>query len=419
MATADVVIIGGGVAGLFTLDQLVRDGHQAVLLEVSRLGSGQTVSAQGIIHGGLKYSLSGSSSPSALGLKQMPAVWSECLAGSREPDLSDVTLRSRSCLLWRGNSLGSRLGFLGARLGLEVTPRRLEPANRPPLLADHPGPVAEMDEPVIDPVSLLESLARRHQHRLFLYEPDRISWQLEGPGEVSGLSIWHPWDDLPGSMLQLAPAAVVLAAGAGNARLRQQLGLLATATQTRPLHMVMVRGEVSQLPRLCGHQVDGAHTRITITSDVDSQGRSVWQLGGQLAEDGVGMSRQELVEHVAKELAEVLPGLELGGLEVNTYRVDRAEAATGGGGRPETQSVRVEGNTLTVFPTKLALAPVLALEVTAVIGDLADRAPAGVSRSLEGIDWPRPEVARPPWESATDWLPLAPGAAAAAARKAA
>ena len=59
MATADVVIIGGGVAGLFTLDQLVRDGHQAVLLEVSRLGSGQTVSAQGIIHGGLKYALGG------------------------------------------------------------------------------------------------------------------------------------------------------------------------------------------------------------------------------------------------------------------------------------------------------------------------------------------------------------------------
>jgi glycine/D-amino acid oxidase-like deaminating enzyme len=411
MATVDVVIIGGGIAGLFTLDQLVRDGHQPVLLEVSRLGSGQTVSAQGIIHGGLKYSLSGTTSPSALGVKQMPAVWSECLAGTREPDLSDVTLRSRSCLLWRGGSLGSRLGYLGARLGLEVTPRRLEPGNRPPLLADHPGPVAEMDEPVIDPVSLLETLARRHRQRLFLYDPDRASWQLEGPGAVSGLCICHPWDNLPGSMLQLAPSAVVLAAGAGNARLRQQLGLSATATQKRPLHMVMVRGEASQLPQLFGHQVDGAHTRITITSDRDPQGRTVWQLGGQVAEDGVGMSRRELVDHVAKELAEVLPGLELEGLEVSTYRVDRAEAATPGGGRPETQSLQVEGNTLTVFPTKLALAPVLALEVAAAIGDLVARAPGGMSRSLETIDWPRPEVACPPWESATDWLPLAPGAA--------
>ena len=69
MASADVVIIGGGVAGLWTLDQLVREGHRAVLLESSRLGEGQTVAAQGIIHGGLKYSLSGKTSRRALGVK--------------------------------------------------------------------------------------------------------------------------------------------------------------------------------------------------------------------------------------------------------------------------------------------------------------------------------------------------------------
>ncbi len=129
MATVDVVIIGGGIAGLFTLDQLVRDGHQPVLLEVSRLGSGQTVSAQGIIHGGLKYSLSGTSSPSALGVKQMPAVWSECLAGTREPDLSDVTLRSRSCLLWRGGSLASRLGTSEHGSGWRSLPVDSSPAT--------------------------------------------------------------------------------------------------------------------------------------------------------------------------------------------------------------------------------------------------------------------------------------------------
>jgi len=406
MATADVVIIGGGVAGLWVLDELVRDGHEAVLLEVSRLGNGQTVAAQGIIHGGLKYSLSGTATGSALGVKQMPEVWTECLAGRRDPDLSDVVVRSRSCLLWRGGSLGSRLGFLGARLGLEVTPRRLEDTDRPPLLADHPGPVAEMDEPVIDPVSLLESLAARHRHRLFLHEPGCIDWQLDGPGEVTGLRIWHPWDNLPRSSLQLFPRAVVLAAGAGNAKLREELGLAASTTQKRPLHMVLVRGEPSNLPGLCGHQVDAAHTRMTITSDVDSAGRTVWQLGGQVAEDGVAMTKDELICHAAEELAEVLPGLDLAGLEVTTYRVDRAEAATEGGRRPEAQSLQVDGNTLTAFPTKLALVPVLAIEVASAIGRLADRTPRGVSTDLESIDWPRPDVARPPWESATDWVPL-------------
>ena len=38
------------------------------------------------------------------------------------------------------------------------------------------------------------------------------------------------------------------------------------------------------LPGLCGHAIEGAKTRVTITSDVDARGRTVWQLGGQVSE---------------------------------------------------------------------------------------------------------------------------------------
>ena len=62
MARPDVVIFGGGVAGLWLLDELVRRGRDALLLESSRLGTGQSIAAQGIIHGGLKYSLAGAQS---------------------------------------------------------------------------------------------------------------------------------------------------------------------------------------------------------------------------------------------------------------------------------------------------------------------------------------------------------------------
>ncbi|HAB13443.1 MAG TPA: FAD-dependent oxidoreductase [Planctomycetaceae bacterium] len=416
MARPDVVIFGGGVAGLWLLDELVRRGHDAVLLEASRLGSGQSIAAQGIIHGGLKYSLAGSTTGSALGVKQMPGVWADCLAGRRDPDLGDVTVRSQTCLLWRGKSLGSRLGFLGARLGLEVTPRMIPPGERPDVLVDHSGSVAVIDEQVIDPASLLASLAARHPHRLFLYDPVHTDWRLAGPGQVVELRIRHPWDSLPGATLQIAPRSVVLAAGSGNAMLRERAGLATGAMQRRPLHMVMVRGEAGRLPELCGHQVDGAHTRMTITSSVDPAGRTVWQLGGQVAEDGVSMGRRELVAHAARELAEVLPGLDLAPLEATSFRVDRAEAATEGGRRPETQSLLIDGNTITAWPTKLALAPALAAQVAGVLDRMAPPAVPGVSVDLEAIDWPRPEVAQPPWETATDWLPVM---AAAASRQAA
>ena len=116
------------------------------------------------------------------------------------------------------------------------------------------------------------------------------------------------------------------------------------------------------------------------------------------------------------QLAEVLPGLDLAPLEATSFRVDRAEAATEGGRRPETQSLLIDGNTITAWPTKLALAPALAAQVAGVLDRMAPPAVPGVSVDLEAIDWPRPEVAQPPWETATDWLPVM---AAAASRQAA
>ena len=41
-AGLDVVIFGGGAAGLWLLDQLVENGYDALLLETGDLGSGQT-----------------------------------------------------------------------------------------------------------------------------------------------------------------------------------------------------------------------------------------------------------------------------------------------------------------------------------------------------------------------------------------
>ena len=53
----ELLVIGGGIAGLWTLDAAVRAGWNAVLVEAFELGRGQSVAAQGIIHGGLKYTL--------------------------------------------------------------------------------------------------------------------------------------------------------------------------------------------------------------------------------------------------------------------------------------------------------------------------------------------------------------------------
>ncbi|MCZ6835340.1 MAG: FAD-dependent oxidoreductase, partial [Planctomycetota bacterium] len=83
----DVVIFGGGATGLWMLESLIRLDYRVVLLESGDLGSGQTIASQGIIHGGLKYTLSGLFTSSAKAIREMPGIWRQCLAGESQPDL--------------------------------------------------------------------------------------------------------------------------------------------------------------------------------------------------------------------------------------------------------------------------------------------------------------------------------------------
>src|ERR1700759_2783942 len=104
----DALIFGGGAAGLWLLDRLSRDGHHVLLLEAHALGAGQTVSCQGIIHGGLKYTLSGMLTKSAKNIREMPQIWSDALLGRSTPNLKKTRLRSGCCYLWQTETLASR-----------------------------------------------------------------------------------------------------------------------------------------------------------------------------------------------------------------------------------------------------------------------------------------------------------------------
>ncbi|MDB5347875.1 MAG: dependent oxidoreductase [Schlesneria sp.] len=386
----DSVIFGGGAAGLWLLDRLSRDGHHVVLLEAGALGAGQTIASQGIIHGGMKYSLSGLLTRSAISIREMPALWRDALLGHTTPNLTRTRLRSDCCYLWQTDSFSSRVGMLGARIGLQVKSESIENSERPAALADVFGTVAKLPEQVICPASFMADLANQYRDRILKIDAKSgLKFKLGSPGEVESIRLTSPVD---GSKLELQPRQVIFTAGAGNAKLREMVGLSGAVMQRRSLHMVLARGT---LPVLNGHCVDGAKTRVTITSDVDDEGRTVYQIGGQLAEDGVKLEPLALAERARAELADVLPNLDLADVEWSTYRVDRAEGATGNGSRPDTIQVLCAGNVTTGWPTKLVLAPILSQEI-------ASRASSPyVSAEFDSTplaSWPRPEVASLPWE---------------------
>lgn len=405
MPKVDLIIFGGGVAGLWTLSEASRLGYRCLLLEAFELGSGQTIASQGIIHGGLKYTLEGMMTGSAKRIREMPLVWKTCLAGEHQPDLSNTKIRSNACYLWRTDSLSSRLGMIGAKMGLRVVPKNLTKAETPAILAQCPGSIAVMEEQVISPQSLITNLSESFQNQIIKYEPKDLSFTLDQNENITSVQIQKP----NGEFFSIKTAAVLLTAGRGNETLRNQARHQSAPfnipfMQKRPLHMAMVRGA---LPQFNGHCVDGAKTRVTVTSDTNSLGNTVWQLGGQIAEVGVTMNRPELIQYAAQELSSSVPGMDLTGLEWNTYRVDRAEGATKTGVRPETTQILKEGNLLTAWPSKLALAPRLAKEVCENLKQINIR-PGQDDASWKEVfsTLPRPAVALPPWETAEEWVTL-------------
>lgn len=402
----DVLIFGGGIAGLWLLDELHRRSFRAMLIEKNALGTGQTIASQGILHGGLKYALGGLLSGSASAVAEMTDHWRACLEGRAEPNLRDVRIASPSCFLWRTDALSSRVGLAAAKFGLRTPVRKIATGERPPALADCPGEILCVEEQVIDVPSLLRELAGRHADRILTSSVAHdVVFASSSPGSVDTVDVRVASD---GAARLLKPAVIVFTAGEGNAELRRRVGLAEPIMQLRPLHMVMVRGP---LPSLYGHCIDGNKTRVTITSVSDSQRRVVWQVGGEISEKGVTMSAAELISFAKRELLAVLPGVDFARVEWATYRIQRAEGSDPRGARPEGPVWRRERNVITAWPTKLVLAPRLAESIADSLGAVAcstpfetlststEAAPIGNQASANRV----PPVAMPPWEVTNEW----------------
>jgi glycine/D-amino acid oxidase-like deaminating enzyme len=397
----DAVIFGGSASGLWTLDRLRRAGRRAVLIEADRLGNGQTIASQGIIHGGLKYCLDGRPSASATAIRSMPAVWRECLEGVREPKLGGAVLRAPYCHLWHGGDLRGRFGLLGARAGLRVKPVPLARADWPIGLGAVGGEVCRLDEQVVEPRALVSALARPLDHGLLRVPPQALSIERPAQGPVRIALDPHRAGVPDARPLVLEPKVVVLAAGIGNAALRERFGLGAELMQIRSVQMLLARGD---LPELNGHCIEGTAVALTITSDRDRAGRRVWQIGGGLSEDGVTMAPDAFVHRGRRLVEQALGGRSLPGTEWSAYRADKAEVTTSGGRRPDDAFALIENGIITAWPTKLALVPRLAEQVLALAEPLLGstrRAVADFDRRRFG--WPAPEPASPPWEGAIPW----------------
>ena len=382
--STDVLIVGAGVAGLWLNARLRRQGFSTVLVENHSLGGAQTLKSQGIIHGGAKYALHGALTGASEAIADMPRRWREALAGEGELDLSGVRLLSDAHYLWSPGTLAGNLTSFFASKAVRGRVDQVKGDQLPPALQDprFKGKVYRLAELVVDVPSLVERLAELAGDSLLAGQKVEPLFENE---RLIGLRV---------DGLDILAQRIVLSAGQGNAELLTSLEINVPAQQLRPLHMVMVKGP--SLKPLYAHCLGGGpKPRITVTTHPAANGEWVWYVGGDIAEaEGVARTPDEQIAAAKKELASLLPWVDLSQAQWATLRVDRAEPAQSGLVRPDNAFLADTGRLLVGWPTKLALAP-----------DFSDR----VINALEqdGIkpgnvpalpDFPRPPLGKTAWE---------------------
>lgn len=391
----DIVIIGGGIAGLWLLNRLRQLNFSTILLEANTLGGEQTLKSQGIIHGGMKFALQGSITAAAKAISDMPSIWKKCLSGQGEIDLANVPILSQEQFLWSNNKLiGKLAGFFANQTlcgEIDAVPR-----EKFPDIFQNPafkGQIYSLKEIVIDVPKLIRELVKPNQDVIFKINPLTDDYlHFDENNRLTKLAVTSPF----GECVEIKAHKFIFTAGAGNELLLKKLNHKnTTAMQRRPLHMVLMKTDFPY--SLYAHCLGlGAAPRITITTHQTHDGKTAWYLGGQIAEEGVKRDPEQQCKIAQKELSQLFPWLDFSKAQFTSFYVDRAEPQQPDGKRPDSVYINNCENMMIAWPTKLALAPKLSQEVIQHIESEGIKPGNSDTRGLRA--WPMPSLAMPIWD---------------------
>ncbi len=304
----DIVIYGAGIAGLWMLHHLRGLGYNVLLLETHAIGGVQTIASQGIIHSGLKYTLTGGLNPLARSISAMPQRWRDFLQGD--------------CIAAESQQLLIPKGFVGGLVKIAAMKAlgntRLMPVPRDLQATGFDGSLVHMDEPVLDVPALIRKLAQPHENYI----------------RKAGTDI--------------KAKVYIHASGHGGP----------FPVQARPLLMGMIRN--APFP-LFAHLVGASDKPVaTVTTHRDHNGALVWYIGGLVAERAKEADPRAVHDAMLAAVAKYMPEVNISGLDWSVLPVDRIEAKAGTAGwMPDSPVIQADGNNLYCWPTKLTFAPLL------------------------------------------------------------
>ncbi len=355
-------------------------GYKCLLIDQHSWGGRQTLAAQGIVHGGIKYSFNGIWNPEARAIQDMPRRWEQALInGAGELPLKGVKSLSPHQYICFPSS-NKIVSFLASSImQSKVTALKAQEYPDSFKQGGMDARVYQLNERIIDMESLVQVL-------------NKIGTGAMIKGKVDFHSIINREDGVEVKVNQQTIRAqlIISTAGAGNKELTSGKEDMPTTQpakgdsigkagkeskadkkdkldkpikqQLRGLNMLMLRG--ANLPPIYAHFCDRSSLPLlTITTHEDEKypGETIWYVGGALAENNLDDDAQQLVQKFIKQLAEFMPQLSIKEQEIHAakFRIDRAEPQNESKMKPVAPDITLIKRALICYPIKMTFAPLV------------------------------------------------------------
>ncbi len=393
MFEADVIIFGGGIAGLWILNRLYSEEYNCILIEKNKLGCSQTLASQGMIHGGQKYILPGKKSELSKKVAElissMPQIWHSCIKGEGEIDLRNVKVLTENQFMWSSRNISENIIASIASKKLNTKVKAITKQGEWPEIFQKNkqavGKLFRMDEAVIDVKSLVSVLSNSFSDVIYRADIRNIFVESSKIKHITLYDAKHT--------INIKASYYIFTAGVDNANIIQNLGITGKKTQLRPLKQVMIR----DLPyKLYAHCIGlSSKPQITITAHPQGNGKYIWYCGGLVAEKGKDMADEKTIDFAYNKLRKLFPNIDWSTFKWSTFYIDRAEPYIKRKSLPISPEILPFGNTAIAWPIKMTLAPALANKVLKWVN--------GHKIIREKLPFSKAKIGYFPWETVNHW----------------
>jgi glycine/D-amino acid oxidase-like deaminating enzyme len=369
----DVLIAGGGVAGMLVATKLCEQGFRCVLIEPSALAAEQSGHSHGYIHRGYIYLRA--EDYLVRQLRSAREQWEEYISKPTQ-----VVPCSKDSLIGFMNGEVAKYATQTWRAA-ELPLNEINESEWPSALKQTPlTAVYRTDEQSFDFTRvMLNLLARMKTCKLVHGSVVRLSIRKM---ECCSVEI-----QVQGNSHRVKARYVVLAAGRGTAEiLSNTLGKFRSVPNVRTSYMLVLKGEALEpisaiLPE---HQFYG----LFMVSRQDTQG-AVWLVSNYLSYGGLcgdrDVAARTWTRATLKTLDKIFPMLKDANISCGIYVAPKAEFRRDPERLPEGKIAEKIGlqNVLAIWPTKLTLSPLIAIEV--------------VEQIIKNLQVPTRSVIEPTW----------------------